>query len=415
MRRSRAPRVRPATGALLAALAVVVAVVVPLLARAGAVHAASASSPGPTASGEPVAPGVVRQTRRYGPYGEENTYDVYLPAGQPVRPRPTVLFVHGGSWEIGDKAEYAAEAVEVAQRGWTAVSVSYRRTPTAPWPAQLVDVRAALGSLQASARELGVDPYRTGALGDSAGGQLAALLGRPTPGLVPVRAVVTWSGLNDLPGLLQQRSAGGCAASPCRLSGLARKAVVALMRCAPAACPRAWRAASPAAGLVTGPATYAVDSETELVDPRQAWVMDAALARAHVASRVRVLPGSVHGRGYQRLVWADSLRFLAAALTPETAPAFPRPRVAVTLSGARSGAGVRLTGTVRPRALGSSVALQRCDARGRWHTARLVPLTAGRAGTGFLVRVPLQRAAWRVQWRGGGGLGTSPVVRVGAS
>ena len=418
MRRPRVVLAHPGAGALLVAAAVLLALLVALLPRAGAsLRLASVPSGPPT--GEAVAAGVVRQTHSYGPGGEENLYDVYLPADGPVRPRPTVVFVHGGSWEIGDKVEYVDEAVQVAQRGWTAVSLNYRRTPTAPWPAPLVDVRRALQHLQQDAGALGVDVQRTGALGDSVGAQLAALLGRPASGVVPVRAVVAWSGVNDMPGLTQQRRSGGCTGSPCAYSGLARKVVEDLMRCTPAQCPEPYRESSPAADLVRGPATFAVNSETELIDPRQTWAMDAALSRARVPSRVRILPGGVHGRGYQSSVWSDSLRFLAAALTPETAPAFPRPTVGVRLAAddvtARTGQAVGLSGLVRPRALGSSVALQVRDADGVWRTQRVAPLRATAADTVFDLSWTPTRAGtttWRALWRGGGGQGVSAPVTV---
>lgn len=410
------PHLRPVV-VVLVVLTVLTGALLTLLPRAGASSAADGpvASDGPVAAGEPVAAGVVRQTRSYGPAGDENTFDVYLPAGEPVRPRPTVLLVHGGSWEFGDKIEYAEEAVDVARRGWTAVTLNYRRTPTAPWPAPLQDVRLALQQLQRQAVELGVDVRRTGAIGDSAGGQLAALLGRPHAGTVPVRAVVTWSAVNDMTGLLRQPSSGGCTRSSCRYRGLARKVVRDLMRCTPDVCPAAYRDASPAAGSGPGAATLAVGSEHELIDPRQAWVMDAALARAGVASRVRVLPGRTHGRGLQPQAWEDSLRFLAAALTPETAPAYPRPDVQVSLAtphgtGHTAGRPVRLSGAVRPRALGSSVALQVRGGDGLWRTARTVPLRATDRDTVFdLSWTPTApgRTTWRAVWRGGGGLGTS--------
>ncbi|MCW2606160.1 MAG: Alpha/beta hydrolase fold-3 domain protein [Frankiales bacterium] len=410
---------RPLLSALLVVLAVLAALLLAGPPNAGAaLETESGTSAAGLPEGEAVAAGVVRQSRAYGPAGDENTLDVYLPADEPVRPRPTVLFVHGGSWEIGDKVEYVEEAVEVARRGWTAVSVNYRRTPTAPWPAPLRDVRAALTSVQADAARLGVDVTRTGALGDSVGGQLALLLGQPAPGVRPVRAVVAWSAVSDMPGLTQQVRSGGCATSPCDYRGLARKVVQALMRCEPQACPERYREASPAAGLRTGPATFSVNSETELVDPRQAWAMDAALSRARVASRVRVLPGGIHGRGYQESVWDDSLRFLAAALTPETAPAFPRPAVAVTLVATgtpRVGSAVRLSGAVRPRALGSSVALQVRGSDGVWHTQRTAPLRTTSADTVYdLIWTPTRRGSttWRATWRGGGGSGTSAPVTV---
>lgn len=415
----RTVRVLPRAGALLVLLAVLGALLLAGLPRAGAtLETVSREAASDLPEGEPVADGVVRLTRSYGPAGDENTFDVYAPADEPVRPRPTVLFVHGGSWEIGDKVEYVDEAVEVARRGWTAVTVNYRRTPTAPWPAPLQDVRRALAALQADAEELGVDVARTGALGDSVGGQLALLLGQPAPGARPVRSVVAWSGVSDMPGLTRQVRSGGCPGTPCDYRGLARKVVSALMRCTPDACPERYREASPAAGLTTGPATFSVNSETELIDPRQAWAMDAALSRAHVPSRVRVLPGGIHGRGYQESVWDDSLRFLAATLTPETAPPFPRPSVRVTLAVTgtrRVGGDVHLAGQVAPRALGSSVALQVRGADGVWRTQRSAPLRATSAGTVYdLVWTPARRGTttWRALWRGGGGEGTSAPVPV---
>ncbi len=403
-------------------VALLAALVTLLLPRAlpsdAAAEARTVAAPAPLPTGEAVAPGVVRQTHAFGPLGLEHELDVYLPAREPVRPRPTVLFLHGGSWEIGDKVEWVAEATQIAQRGWTAVSVNYRRTPTAPWPAPLQDVRLALGWLQDNAANLGIDVQRTGALGDSVGAQLAGLLGRPTTGLVPVRAVVSWSGISDMTGLLAQPRSGGCTVEPCLYTGLARKATEQLMRCLPVSCPGAYRDASPAAGLTTGPATYAVVSERELIDPRQAWVLDGALSRAKVASRVVVLPGTVHGRGYQSAVWGDSLRFLAAALTPETAPAFPRPQVSVTALAQRwaaVGEPVRLRGVVGPRQAGSSVTLQVQQRDGSWRNVTSAPVTGLIPDLTWSYRWTPRapgRTTWRAVWKGSGGLATSAPVTV---
>lgn len=363
-----------------------------------------------------VADGVLRRTLTYGPAGLEQSVDVYTPAQGPLPPRPTVLLVHGGGWRIGDSTEWAAEAIELVQsRGWTAASLNYRLAPGAVWPAQLHDAAAALALLRARSVELGIDPDRIGAIGDSAGGHLAALLGEPAPGRPALRAVVTWSGINDLPGLTQQPSAGGCAGSGCVLSSLAARVAQDLVGCLPATCPEAYRSGSPAA-LVTPQhaATLALGSEGEQIDPRQAWVMDAALGRNRVPSRVQVLPGDLHARGYQATAWPASLRFLAATLTPELAPEYPRPSVRVTLdlptTSVRRGSPVRLKGVVRPRQLGSSVSLQVRAPDGSWRTARLAPLRAGSADTYYdLTWTPATRGTtvWRAVWRGGGALSTT--------
>ncbi len=360
-----------------------------------------------------VADGVARRTLAFGREGLAQTLDVYGPVGDPT-PRPTVLLVHGGGWQIGDSTEWATQAVElVRSRGWTAVALNYRLAPEDRWPAPYEDAAAALRLLHARSAELGVDPARIGAVGDSAGAQLAALLGEPAPDRPAVRSVVTWSGLNDLTGLLRQRSSGGCAhAGPCARSGLTSRVVDGLMGCTPAVCPTDYRDASPAA-VATGAhaATLAISSEGEQVDPRQAWAMDGVLGRAHVPSRVHVLPGSLHARGFQATAWPLTLRFLAATLTPETAPAYPRPAAYTTLdlparSAARVGRPVSLSGAVRPRALGTSVALEVRAADGTWRTARTAPLQRGATGTTYAATwTPARRGTyvWRATWHGGGG------------
>ena len=367
-----------------------------------------------------VADGVVRRTLAFGSAGLAQTVDVYGPPGAPA-PRPTVLLVHGGSWQIGDSTEWADEAVQlVRERGWTAVALNYRLAPDHRWPAPYEDAAAALRLLHARAGELGVDPARVGALGDSAGGHLAALLGEPADDRPVLRSVVTWSGLNDLAGLTQQPSAGGCAGtSSCELEGLARKVVDGLMGCAPEQCPAAYRAASPAALVTPGhAATLALGSEDEQVDPRQAWVMDAALSRNRVPSRVEVLDGDLHARGYQGQAWVRSLAFLAATLTPETSPAYPRAAPAATLDApadAEPGEPVVLSGSVSPRQHGSSVALQTRRPDGTWRTARQVRLQRGPGGTSWSTTwtpVDAGTVTWRATWRGSGGEAVSPARTV---
>ena len=365
---------------------------------------------------------VVRQTHAYGTAGAKQTLDVYLPTSVPAGPRPLVVFVHGGSWAIGDKSEWAKEAAEVARRGWAAASLNYRLTDEAPWPAQRDDVSAALGYLQANAVLLGVDADRIGAIGDSAGGHLAALLGTARPGQAPVRGVVTLSGVNDMPGLLQQRSSGGCPTPGCALQSLAAKVRHDLMRCAVTECADAYREASPGALVTsTSPATLAFNSESELIDPRQAWVMDNRLRQQGRPSRVQVFQGGLHARGYQDKAFEPALRFLAAVLTPETAPAYPRPRVTTTLDVSATvtpvGRTVRLRGVVRPRAYGSSGALQVRGRDGVWRTQRLVPLQRGAYDTFYDTSwTPVRAGAttWRALWTGGGATGVSPAVTVTA-
>jgi acetyl esterase/lipase len=378
-----------------------------------------AETPGPPEDWHAVSPGVVGRSVVYGPEGVRHTADVYAPVAAPERRRPTVLFVHGGGWRMGASTEWRDRAIELVRtRGWTAVTVNYRLTRDAAWPAQREDLRAAVATLHGRADELGIDPERTGALGDSAGGHLAALLGQTQGPLAPpVRAVVTWSGINDLAGLTEQRSAGGCPAGvDCRYRGLARTVVEELLGCTPAACPQTYRDASPASAVTARwPATLAFGSEQEQVDPRQAWVMDAALTRHGVASRVQILPGRFHARGYESVAWPDTVRFLAASLEPETSPPYPEAAVQVELdlperSTVRARTEVALTGRVVPRQPGSSVQLQVLGGNGVWRTVRTPALEAGVGGTTYAASWTPARAGqvtWRAVWRGSGTVTTS--------
>ena len=382
-----------------------------------------ADAPGPPDAWVPVEPGVVGRSVAYGPGGVEQSLDVYAPAVRPGRARPTVLLVHGGGWRIGASTEWRREAVEIVRsRGWTAVSVNYRLTKTAPWPAQRDDLRAAVAKLTAEADVLGVDLDRVGALGDSAGGHLAAMLAKtPDGGPPPVKAVVTWSGINDLAGLTEQELAGGCAVDDegCTRRGLARTVVEELLGCTPQECPHTYRTASPAADVRPDhPATLAFGTEEEQVDPRQAWVMDAALDRQGVTSRVRILPGRLHARGYQPVAWRTSLDFLAAHLTPETSSPFPAPTVRATLdvpAAVRAGREVTLSGQVDPGQAGSTVQVQVRGGNGVWRTVRTPLLEPGGGTTTWTATWEPARAGtttWRALWRGSGTTAVSEPVTV---
>jgi acetyl esterase/lipase len=91
------------------------------------------------------------------------------------------MLIHGGGMWTGSRADMAGTARELARAGYVAASIDYRLVDAAKgrnrWPAQLDDAQRAVRWLRANADRLGIDPQRIGALGWSAGGQLAVLLG----------------------------------------------------------------------------------------------------------------------------------------------------------------------------------------------------------------------------------------------
>jgi acetyl esterase/lipase len=105
--------------------------------------------------------------------------DIYLPkdasAGEPL---PVVLFIHGGGWSGGDRKGYLTPAGQMAFGGkYAAISVGYRMSSEAKWPAQIHDCKAAVRWVRAHAKELNIDPNKIGATGNSAGGHLVTMLG----------------------------------------------------------------------------------------------------------------------------------------------------------------------------------------------------------------------------------------------
>lgn len=115
--------------------------------------------------------------------------DLYQPSDAGCDPVPLVVWVHGGGWVTGDKANGMPPKVDLwTSEGWAVASLNYRLTDrTAPdgerlvAPAHNADVAAALGWLVDRADELGMDPARIALLGHSAGaGIVAAVAADPT-------------------------------------------------------------------------------------------------------------------------------------------------------------------------------------------------------------------------------------------
>ena len=92
-------------------------------------------------------------------------------------PFPAVVCIHGGGFRAGTRDGYNALCAQLAERGYVAVTVSYRLAPKYQFPAAVHDVKAAVRWLRANAEKYGIDPDRIGTTGGSAGGHLAQFLG----------------------------------------------------------------------------------------------------------------------------------------------------------------------------------------------------------------------------------------------
>lgn len=230
--------------------------------------------------------------------------DLYTPRDGGEERLPVVVWLHGGGWLQGDRSNLPRDlARTLVGRGYAVASVSYRLSSTAPFPAQIYDVKAALRFLRANAAPLGLDPERIGIMGVSAGGHLAALAGttqgRPRfEGDVGgealaafssrVGAVVNYFGPTDLTSLAVDGSGGDVERL---LEALLGGDLSERRRLARDASPIAWVSADAA------PMLHVHGTRDELVPFEQSERMHAALRGAGVASVLRPVPGAGHGHG----------------------------------------------------------------------------------------------------------------------
>ena len=110
---------------------------------------------------------------------KELTLDLARPTGK--GPSPCVVLLHGGGWRMGNKKDVRGWLTFLAEEGYVAASVGYRLAPDATFPAQIEDAKTAVRFLRANANKYGIDKDRFAAMGWSAGGHLACMLGLTDP------------------------------------------------------------------------------------------------------------------------------------------------------------------------------------------------------------------------------------------
>ena len=154
----------------------------------------------------------------FAPYGRRGVLDVYTSEVTPADGAPVLLQVHGGGWTIGTKDQQGLPLMQhMAAKGWVCVAINYRLAPRDPWPAQIVDVKAAIAWVREHIAEFGGDPSYVAITGGSAGGHLTALAAvTPNapefqPGFesadTAVQAAVPYYGVYDLAGASGLRTA----------------------------------------------------------------------------------------------------------------------------------------------------------------------------------------------------------------
>jgi len=154
--------------------------------------------------------------------GQSELLDVYTPdAPAPAAGRPVIIAIHGGGWRRLSKTGYGSRVADAfVKEGYVVVAPNYLLSDPgkSSWPENLDDVQAAVRWVRTNAESLGVNTNEIVAMGESAGANLAALLGTYStqdsgPGVsAAVDAVVASSTPTDLTSLYHESPLAGLAA-----------------------------------------------------------------------------------------------------------------------------------------------------------------------------------------------------------
>ncbi len=219
--------------------------------------------------------------------------DLYLPKSLSDQARPAIVVIHGGGWVEGEKDNPREVSIcsDLADHGFVVLSIDYtlyrEGDPATLWPTNLHQCKTAVRWLRKHAGEYGIDANHIGVLGESAGGQLAAMvaLTHPEHGLDPEQPDETDS---------------------CRVQAAVvlyaptdfrqRQTTLAMLGGSPTDAPGLYAQASPAAyGRPGDPPVMIIHGTADtMVAPDQATSFAAALAAAGVPHELVLVPEAGH-------------------------------------------------------------------------------------------------------------------------
>ena len=235
------------------------------------------------------------------PQGHDLYMDLYVPRTA-HHDAPVVVWIFGGSWKFGSKSVHL-NVRDLTDYGIAVASIQYRLSGVAKYPAQLEDCRAAVAWLRANGRTYGIDPYRIGVSGESAGGHLATLVGtiEEAPKIRAVFAMYPPSNLVTL-----SRHFSGPVAKPGSIDRLLGGPVEQNLALAKDASPvNHVNSSSPPFLIVHG-------ARDVLVPLEQSQELLRCLRRSHVESRLIVMPHKGHWFRLSPSQVREVARFFAA-------------------------------------------------------------------------------------------------------
>ena len=229
--------------------------------------------------------------------GKDLALDLHMPAG--VEPPPLLVWVHGGRWMTGTKAQVRMEFVE---HGIATASLDFRQATEARFPAMVHDIKAAIRFLRASAATYGYRADRIAIAGASSGAHLAALVGvtnghRELEGTLgahaaessTVQAIVSYYPATNLTTILDQSTPFGL--------GVRRPALEALLGALPEQAPALAELASPVAHVdADDPPLLLLHGDQDPQMPiNQSHELEGAYEQRGLDVQLDVVHGAVHG------------------------------------------------------------------------------------------------------------------------
>jgi acetyl esterase/lipase len=118
--------------------------------------------------------------RRDIPYCNDQALDIYYPRTAVYEKAPSVIYMHGGGWQINTKSSETNQLAVIdglRDEGFAVISIDYRKLPEYYFPKPVSDALCSVRFLRANNEALGIDSEKIGIYGFSAGGHLAAMVG----------------------------------------------------------------------------------------------------------------------------------------------------------------------------------------------------------------------------------------------
>lgn len=251
--------------------------------------------------------------------------DVYLPMEPAGEPLPVIVYFTGGGWWEGNKDAGGVHLRPYLRTGkYAGVSINYRLSGEATWPAQIHDCNAAIRWIRANAGDYGFDPGRIAVWGRSAGGHLALMTGLASGvaelegGLGPhtstssdVAAIVNYFGVTEMLAMIGQ---------PGNYDRTDPEVFEARLIGGPLLDNRETaRAASPITYISAGdPPVITLHGTADMIVPYdQATRLDRALREAGVPSTLITITDAGHGDDFPPAADERAAAFLARVLLGE--------------------------------------------------------------------------------------------------